>query len=102
MQRVGDAAPRENSHLEAFNIAFGADAPSARAQVTDEYVFDDGATACFTGGDQEHKAIPESIRKLDKPVEVKMGSTIKSARRSMLTKLVFPDRDDPRCNNNLL
>ena len=32
LRRVGDAAPRENSHLEAFNIALGADAPSARVQ----------------------------------------------------------------------
>ena len=39
-RRVGDAAQRENSHHNAFNIAFGADAPSARAKVIDTYVFD--------------------------------------------------------------
>ena len=63
---------KEKSPLKAIiNIALGADAPSARAQVVKgTFVFDSGATACFAGSDQEDKAIPRSIHKLDKPVEV--------------------------------
>ena len=64
MQNALDQRKLTSQSFQKFNIAFGADAPSAaRAQVTDTYVFDNGATACFAGGGdqlEEHKAIPKS------------------------------------------